>query len=54
MTRNVQKKMRRLTLLACSAILLVCVSIGATFAYLTGQDVRLRGMMDTVISEGDL
>lgn len=39
MTRNVQKKMRRLAMLACSAILLVCVSIGATFAYLTSQDV---------------
>ena len=39
MTRNVQKKTRRLALLACSAILLVCVSIGATFAYLTSQDV---------------
>ena len=24
------------------------------YLYLTGQDARLRGMMDTVISEGDL
>ena len=38
MTRNAQKKMRSLTLLLCSAVLLVCVGIGATFAYLISQD----------------
>lgn len=38
MSRNVQKRMRRLTLLVCSAALLACVGIGASFAYLTNQD----------------
>ena len=38
MTRNAQKKMRKLALMMCSAILLACVSIGATLAYLTSQD----------------
>ena len=39
MIRNARNKMRKLALLTCSAVLLVCVSIGATFAYLTSQDV---------------
>ena len=38
MTRNVQKRMRRLTLLVCSAAVLACAGIGASFAYLTNQD----------------
>lgn len=38
MTRNAQKKIRSLTLLMCSAVLLVCVGIGATFAYLVSVD----------------
>ena len=38
MSRNVQKRMRRLTLLVCSAALLACAGIGASFAYLTNQD----------------
>lgn len=38
MSRNVQKRMRRLTLLVCSAALLACAGIGASFAYLTNRD----------------
>lgn len=38
MTGNAPRRMRRLTLLLCSAALLLCVGIGASFAYLTHQD----------------
>ena len=38
MTRTNRNKMRKFVLLMCSAVLLVCVSIGATVAYLTSQD----------------
>lgn len=31
-------KLRKVLLLACSAVLLVCLSVGATLAYLTSQD----------------
>lgn len=31
-------KLRKVLLLACSAVLLVCLSVGATFAYLTSTD----------------
>ena len=31
-------KLRKVLLLACSAVLLVCLSVGATLAYLTSTD----------------
>ena len=38
MTRKTQKKLRKLLTLVCCAVMLVCVSVGATIAYLTSQD----------------
>lgn len=38
MTRKTQKKLRKLLTLVCCAVMLVCVSVGATLAYLTSQD----------------
>lgn len=38
MTRKTQKKLRKLLTLVCCAVMLVCVTVGATVAYLTSQD----------------
>ena len=38
MSRKTQKKLRKLLTLVSCAVLLVCVTIGATVAYLTSQD----------------
>lgn len=38
MTRKTQKKMRKIATLVSCAVLLVCVTIGATVAYLTSTD----------------
>lgn len=58
MSRKTQKKLRKLLTLVSCAVLLVCVTIGATVAYLTAQDKVVNtftvGKVDITLDEAEV